>query len=97
MTIQRFFGDFESVEDVLKKFKVKNFSGEIVYAIYDQDRYNGKATVVFKERDNYYVVEASHCSCYGLEGLWEPDLSSFEELTRMWGKDKTFMNCLLNS
>jgi len=32
----------------------------------------GTALVLFKKDEKLYMVDASHCSCYGLEGTWYP-------------------------
>ena len=46
---------------------------EILFAAYEQDSYEGHAVVIFERNNILYLVEASHCSCYGLEGLFKPE------------------------
>lgn len=45
--------------------------------------YEGYAFVLFKGTDGkYYEVYASHCSCFGLEGQWDPDEVDLAHLER---------------
>lgn len=46
---------------------------EVVYAYYDSHGYDGTSSVIYREGELYYVVNGSHCSCYGLEGQWQPE------------------------
>lgn len=46
---------------------------EVLFAWYDDPwGYSGAAFVLFRKDGEYYTVEGSHCSCYGLEGQWSP-------------------------
>lgn len=40
----------------------------------------GEAFVLFVEDNRLYEVHGSHCSCYGLEGQWEPEETLLEAL-----------------
>jgi hypothetical protein len=44
----------------------------VLLAFYDTPSYEGYALVIYRNGDTYYSVSGSHCSCYGLEGQWEP-------------------------
>jgi hypothetical protein len=71
-----FYGDFENEEDVFQNFSVSDADREgvgIFFAVYDTPPYEGYALVIFVRNGKFYVVEGSHCSCYGLEGQWTPD------------------------
>jgi hypothetical protein len=46
---------------------------EVIFAGYDTPSYEGYAFVIFRNGDKFYTVEGGHCSCYGLEGQWEPE------------------------
>lgn len=75
-------------------------SVEIIVAVYEQGSYDGQAFVVFKGRDNeFYEVNASHCSCYGLEGQWKPEGVVIKELlarpTYIYGSDNTKIRAAL--
>lgn len=86
MNKQNYFGDFTSwtdeVKDTWNSFSVMGqfqedklrSEPECVWAQYAIDGYEGYALVVFKEGDTWYQVYGSHCSCYGLEGQWAPEV-----------------------
>ena len=66
--------DFEIDEDVIK-------DEEIIVAFYLYESYSGIASVLFKRDDKYFIVEGSHCSCYGLEGQWNEEEISLEYIS----------------
>ncbi len=71
----KFHEDFQDIEHLKKEFEITNddLQGvEILFAVYRIGSYDGQSLVLFKKDDKLYIVDASHCSCYGLEGLWEP-------------------------
>ncbi len=45
---------------------------EVLFASYGGASYEGHAVVLFKKDGKLYEAGGSHCSCYGLEGQWEP-------------------------
>jgi hypothetical protein len=53
---------------------------EILLASYSYADYSGSAFVLFKKDGKYYEVHGSHCSCYGLEGQWNPEEADLNEL-----------------
>ena len=53
---------------------------EILYANYSSGCYEGCALVVFKKEGLLYEVNGSHCSCYGLENQWDPEITTKEAL-----------------
>ena len=55
---------------------------EIIVAVYEQGGYDGQAFVVYRDKADgkLHEVNGSHCSCYGLEGQWEPEEVVIEEL-----------------
>lgn len=53
---------------------------EILIARYEQDSYEGKAVVLYRNGGSYFYVSGSHCSCFGLEDQWEPEEYSLEIL-----------------
>lgn len=70
-----FFEDFDSIETLKKEYEItdKELIGvDILYAIYETGCYDGQSLVLFKKDDKLYIVNASHCSCNGLEGQWDP-------------------------
>ena len=57
------------------------FAGcEILLASYGTPAYEGYAFVLFRKGGVLYEVNGSHCSCYGLEGQWEPEETTVEAL-----------------
>ena len=68
--------DFGGIDDVASEFgeRPDTFEGvEILLASYSQANYEGDAFVLFRKGGELFEVNASHCSCYGLEGQWEPE------------------------
>lgn len=76
-----------SPQDVLDEFhgKLKAGTGpkdiNIILASYAyiEDGW-GNAFVLFLQHGKLWEVNASHCSCYGLEGQWEPEEADIQEL-----------------
>lgn len=59
---------------VLGQFQEPKFDEpDFVYASYTQECYEGSAFVAYFTLGKWYVVTASHCSCYGLEGQFTPE------------------------
>lgn len=77
MSQKVYFGEWRNQREMEDSFGIQPLSRdiEILFASYECGCYEGTALVVFKDKakNSLYVVEASHCSCYGLEGAWEPD------------------------
>jgi hypothetical protein len=65
--------DFQADKSVLKDAKV-------LYALREFGDYDGWCFVLFKRAGKLYEVNGSHCSCYGLEGQWEPEETLVEAL-----------------
>lgn len=55
---------------------------EILFGSYSYESYSGDAFVLFRDnRDGkLYEVNGGHCSCYGLEGQWNPEEVVISEL-----------------
>ncbi len=53
---------------------------EVLLASYGTPAYEGYAFVLFRKDGVLYEVNASHCSCYGLEGQWSPEETTIESL-----------------
>jgi hypothetical protein len=59
---------------------------EVLLASYNQECYEGSAFVLYRKDGKLYEVNGSHCSCFGLEGQWEPEETSIDALRkREWG------------
>lgn len=78
-----FYNDFETVEDV-----ICNYGGEasvledaiVIHADYTYVEYCGDSYVLYWKDGKFYEVHGSHCSCYGLEGQFEPEETTLVEL-----------------
>ena len=59
-----------------------NFPGDhqILYASYGGGSYEGDALVIYESGGMLYENHGSHCSCYGLEGQWTPEATSWAAL-----------------
>jgi hypothetical protein len=68
--------DKDKMRDALEKYK----GVQILFASYGCANYSGDAWVLFLQDGKLYEVAGGHCSCYGLEGQWEPDEVLLPEL-----------------
>lgn len=76
---------FDNEEDVFSSFSVGPADREgvdIILAWYKDEDYSGDAFVLFERDGRLYEVHGGHCSCYGLEGQWEPEETSLVALAR---------------
>lgn len=88
-------GWFGSWQDVERYFELESGSvvpDQVYLAVYDESDagYDGYADVVYRIGDRYFRVQGSHCSCYGLEGQWEPEEYSREEFLGALSRDMHF-------
>ncbi len=65
--------DFDITADALS-------GASVVVASYTYDCYSGDAYVLLERDGKFFEVHGSHCSCYGLEGQWEPEEASRESV-----------------
>lgn len=88
---------FASKEDICREFRISDFDGEVVYADYRYENYDGSANVVFINDGKVFYVYGGHCSCYGLEDQWSPEEITFEQVEHIsnqgWGfwKDNAWL------
>lgn len=78
-----YYGDFGCLEDVVTQFDIQITDldyAEILFAYYMCEDYSGTAFVLFRRNGKLYEVNGSHCSCYGLEGQWEPEETFVEAI-----------------
>jgi len=61
---------------------------EVLFASYGGGAYEGDATMVWRRDGKLYECHGSHCSCYGLEGQFEPEETSLEVLAGKGKKEK---------
>jgi hypothetical protein len=70
---------------------------DIICGYYNMDGYEGDHFVLFEEDGVLYWNFGSHCSCYGLEGQWDPEQVSIQELEKRVASDYhygAFEKCL---
>lgn len=64
----------KTAEDVFRDFELADPPPvEILLASYDCWGYGGDAFVLFRKDGALFEVNATHCSCYKLQGQWEPE------------------------
>ena len=68
------------LKEKMKKALLKWSDINILFASYNFADYEGKAWVLLEKEGKLFEVNAEHCSCYGVEGQWEPKQVSLEEL-----------------
>lgn len=93
MTVQDrgvYLNNWQTLEDMKKDFwpsyyedhkltdELNNVS--VLLASYGTPSYEGYAFVLFERDGQLYEVNGSHCSCYGLEGQWEPEETTVEAI-----------------
>jgi hypothetical protein len=78
-----FLGDWQDVEGVKADFEISDgdlHGANILLAGYWYECYEGEAFVLYEKEGRLFEVNGSHCSCYGLEGQWDPELTTIEAL-----------------
>ena len=75
--------DFKDAEDVIAQFDAPADAlagATVFFADYTYEDYSGSATVIFEKDGKLWEVNGSHCSCYGLEGQWQPEETTWEAI-----------------
>lgn len=86
-----YYGDFDDRQDLERYFDVKlDDNIEILFADYETGDYDGHAIVICRRESNLFMIEAWHCSCYGLEGQWREEEIKLETLKYMFDNGKIF-------
>lgn len=69
-------------DEILDDFEFKGDRSEIeiLFASYTYESYHGEAFLIVKKENKLYEVNASHCSCYGLENQFELEETTIEQL-----------------
>jgi hypothetical protein len=78
-----FVENFRSIEDVIDSYNAPAdaLKGAKVYlAWYGYGSCDAYSLIIFKKGEKLYEVNGSHCSCYGLEGQWQPEETSWKAL-----------------
>mgnify|MGYP000969780193 CR=1 FL=1 len=84
-----YYDNWSCKEDVARDFHTSEWpyepnpevlAADILFAAYNYEDYSGYAMVIFEQNGKLYEVHGSHCSCYGLEGQWDPEPTDRETL-----------------
>lgn len=54
---------------------------------YSYESYEGSAFVLFEKDGKLFEVNGGHCSCYGLEGQWDPEETTIASLRKRFEKE----------
>jgi hypothetical protein len=65
---------------------------EVIVAAYLEEEGMGDAYVLFRRDGKLWEVHGCHCSCFGLEGQWEPEEADRDVIMHRlkggyWGRD----------
>lgn len=74
------FKGFNDIADMFSAFQATQSGEDIIYCQNEGGMYEEWCWIVFEKDGKLYEVNASHCSCYGYEGQWEPELTDIESL-----------------
>lgn len=75
--------NFKSDDDIIENYDAPQDALEgatIHLAWYGYGDYSGASLVVFEKNGKLYEVNGSHCSCFGLEGQWAPEETSWDAI-----------------
>jgi len=87
------YAGYHQEEEKQRILKLLNES-TVYLAYYGHGSYDGTSLVIFEHNGILYEVNASHCSCYGLEGQWAPEETNWKaigmrEFTDHYNGEKT--------
>lgn len=74
---------FDNLDDLCKNYQIEREHidlYEVLFAEYQCGSWEGCSIILLKRGNDFFVVQASHCSCYGLEGQFEPMPTNKEAL-----------------
>lgn len=80
-----YLNNFSNNADIISQFEAPADAldgAEVLLAWYGDGSYWGDSFVLFRKDGKLFEVNGSHCSCYGLEGQWEPEETTVEALEK---------------
>lgn len=94
--VKRFWGIWENegIDELLRNFDITINDlkdCKILIAGYSDVCYNGEAFVLLSKGSKLLEVNGNHCSCYGLEEQWKPEVTSYKVLLHRINKG-TFLS-----
>lgn len=81
--MSQYITNFKNNENIIEDYEApaNALDGATVHlAWYGYGDYCGDSLVVFERNGHLFEVNAYHCSCYGLEGQWKPEETSWDAL-----------------
>jgi hypothetical protein len=66
---------FEDLDDICGRYRIDRSvldEYELLFACYYNEGWEGDSNLFLRKDGKFFVVDASHCSCYGLEGRFDP-------------------------
>lgn len=82
--MSQYIENFKNTKNIIEDYEAPDgaLDGATLHlAWYGYGDYCGQSLVIFERNGQLYEVNGSHCSCYGLEGQWEPEETSWEALS----------------
>lgn len=88
----KYFGSFSDRRNVAESFHGVYYDAgwvvpddfpsedQLLFASYGGSAYEGDAVVLFERDGQLYEVHGAHCSCYGLEGQWAPEATTWDAI-----------------
>lgn len=67
------FDGFDGIEDLCKAYEITSMDGTPLLCRYQYGSYEGESDCWFDKDGQLMYNYATHCSCYELEGRWEPE------------------------
>ncbi len=83
--MSEYISEFKNQKDVIKEYEAPIDAlrkAKIHLAWYGYGSYCGDSLVIYEQGGKLYEVNGSHCSCFGLEGQWNPEETSWEALAK---------------
>lgn len=84
---RKYFGDWSNWDEMKRDWGNESVAtdAEVLMAEYTYEDYSGSAFVLFERDGKLYENHGGHCSCYGLEGQWSPEETTWAALAmRPW-------------
>lgn len=86
--MSKYVGSWDNFDEMISDWEIPAdkivpiSDADVIVAAYGGGAYEGAAFVLFKHDGKLYEVNGSHCSCFGLEGQWNPEETFYETLAK---------------
>lgn len=83
--MSKYLTEFKNADDVIEQYHAPQDAlkkAKVYLAWYGYGSYCGSSLVIFSKDGKLWEVNGSHCSCYGLEGQWQPEETSWEAIAK---------------